>query len=389
MKSRAVALVVDPAGRIRTLLIVLLWLGALALAVAALLSTTPTLSLAAPAKTSAPAPTPAPVAAASERYSVAGDQVVIYNLAGHVDVVAGTGPDVVVEVRRGGHDAGMLKVESGPIGGKSTLRVIYPKGRIIYPEGHAGTNHIHVSTDGTFGHKGMDFLGHEASVDSHGSGTVAWADLRVLVPSGHACEVRLAVGAVSATGTEGPLTLDIYAGSVSASKVRGALSIDTGSGGVDVNGLDGDLNVDTGSGGVRLSSVRGKNVHVDTGSGSVTGSDVTCADLLVDTGSGEVVLEKVATPRIKVDTGSGGVTLGLLQDVENVLVDTGSGGVTLRVPPMLGAVLEVDTGSGGIDSQVPLTSVHKDDGELHGVIGDGNGRIMIDTGSGGVKLLKP
>jgi lia operon protein LiaG len=386
MKSRAVALAVDPAGRIRALLLTLLWLGALALTVAALLSTAPTLSLAAPAK--AVTATPAPAAPSGERYTVAGDRIVLYDLAGHIDVVAGSGPDVVVEVRRGGPDAGQLRVESGPIDGRSTLRVIFPGGRIVYPEGHSNTNNIRVRQDGTFGGSGLGILGHSVSIDTHGSGTQAWADLRVYVPRGRSCEVRLGVGAVNATGTEGPLTIDTYSGGVNASNVRGALSIDTGSGGVDVNGHEGDLNADTGSGGVRLSGIRGQRVHVDTGSGSVTGSEVRCDDLYVDTGSGEVTLEKVAAPKIKVDTGSGSVTLGLLEDVDNVLVDTGSGGVTLRVPSTLGAILEVDTGSGGVDAQVPLASVHREDGELRGVIGDGRGRIAIDTGSGGVQLLK-
>ena len=116
--------------------------------------------------------------------------------------------------------------------------------------------------------------------------------------------------------------------------------------------------------------------------------DSSADDLLVDTGSGHVALEAVRAPRIKVDTGSGGVTLGLLADVENLLVDTGSGGVTLRVPAMLGAALDVDTGSGGIESEVPITITKRESGELHGVLGDGRGHIVIDTGSGGVRLVK-
>jgi DUF4097 and DUF4098 domain-containing protein YvlB len=115
---------------------------------------------------------------------------------------------------------------------------------------------------------------------------------------------------------------------------------------------------------------------------------VTARDVLVDTGSGHVALEEVRAPRIKVDTGSGGVTLGLAADVENVLVDTGSGGVTLRIPGMLGAMLDVDTGSGGIDCDVPLQLIHKEHGELRGRIGDGAGTIHLDTGSGGVRIVK-
>ncbi len=65
-------------------------------------------------------------AQAPERFPLTGDAVAIYNLAGMLRVEAGTGSDVVVELTRGGRDAAKLKVESGPLRDRTTLRVIYP-----------------------------------------------------------------------------------------------------------------------------------------------------------------------------------------------------------------------------------------------------------------------
>ena len=79
----------------------------------------------------------------------------------------------------------------------------------------------------------------------------------------------------------------------------------------------------------------------------------------------------------------------LLRLLKNVLLDpqdTGSGGVTVRVPRSLGAEVEIDTGSGGINVDVPFDYRRKDRSYVRGTIGDGEGRIYIDTGSGSVRI---
>jgi DUF4097 and DUF4098 domain-containing protein YvlB len=107
----------------------------------------------------------------------------------------------------------------------------------------------------------------------------------------------------------------------------------------------------------------------------------------VDTGSGGIRLERVSSSDVTLDTGSGAVSVELLDRVENLLVDTGSGSVTLYLPANVGAEIEAETGSGGIDVEVPvqIRSVKRD--HLLGRIGDGRGRIDIDTGSGAIRLL--
>ncbi len=377
MKSRAVVHAHDPADLARRVLLALLWLGTFALAVAALIGMVPSFSLAA-----------VPSGAAAERFTIAGDHVIVYDLAGAIEVLPGSGPDVVVDVMRGGRAGGTLKVATGAIEGRPTLRVLFPMNRILYPAGRSNTNGIAVRPDGTFGGKIPGLFPRRVSVSSRGFGDEAWADLRILVPAGRTLEVRVGVGAMNARGVEGTLTLDSHAGPVLVDGLRGDLSVDTGSGAVAVKGIEGDLLVDTGSGSVTLDAVHGRKVSIDTGSGEVSGRDVRAENLLVDTGSGRVAIEQVRAPRVKIDTGSGGVTLGLLEDVDDVLVDTGSGGVTLRVPGTLGAALDIDTGSGGIESEVPITMLRRESGELHGQLGDGRGHILIDTGSGGVRLVK-
>lgn len=325
------------------------------------------------------------VAQTPERYSITGNQVVVYNLAGTVTLVAGGGENVVVEVTRGGSDAAQLKVERREIDGRAGLVVRYPDDDVVYRSGRwNGSTQLQMRSDGTFFGRGDS--GDRIRIRSRGDGTEAHADLRILVPASKSVFVRLGVGHVTADGIGGALDIDVASASVQTSRTRGGLRIDTGSGSVRVSDAQGDVLVDTGSGSVELNGVRGDDVNVDTGSGSVTGSDITARVLRVDTGSGTVRLTAVASADIELDTGSGGVELDLTTDVDRLVIDTGSGGVRLAIPSTLGATVDIETGSGGVAADVPLTATRRSRDHLEGRIGDGRGTIEIDTGSGGVRI---
>lgn len=317
---------------------------------------------------------------------VPGTDVAIYDLVGHVELVRGSGSDVVVRVERGGDDGDRLRIETGEIGGRATLRIIFPDDQIVYRELGRGVNAtLDVRDDGTFG-DGRGRGGHRVRVRGSGSGLEAWADLVVEVPAGRTIAAYVGIGRMEAAGVDGAVRLDAGSGGIRASDMSGSLVVDTGSGGVDVRGMDGDLSVDTGSGGVDVADVTGDEVMIDTGSGGVDVRMVRASRLVVDTGSGGVDLSGVSVPDVMVDTGSGGIDLELLVDVDRLVLDTGSGSVTVRAPPELGGMVEIDTGSGSIDLDFPLevTSVRRD--RVRGTLGDGDGEIRVDTGSGSVRF---
>jgi len=104
-------------------------------------------------------------------------------------------------------------------------------------------------------------------------------------------------------------------------------------------------------------------------------------------GVGQIDAENIAG-EFRLDTGSGSVELDLISDVRSLEIDTGSGGVTVRIPSSLGADLEIDVGSGRITVDVPIDYAKRDRTYVRGQIGDGNGRIYIDTGSGSVRIYR-
>lgn len=338
-----------------------------------------------------------------ERFALTGGNVAVYNLVGEMRVEAGSGRDVVVEVTRGGSDRQQVRVERGRIDGREALRVFVPASQIVYSRmGRGSRTNIRVRDDGTFG--GTGIRGNAVTVQGSGRGVEAFADVRVLVPAGQQVTVHQGVGrvqaanvngrlavrtqaaAVTTSGTRGSLDVNVGSGAVRVDGADGPLKVDTGSGSVDVRAVRGDAELDTGSGSVRLADVRGGRLKVDTGSGSVAGSGIAVSDLEVDVASGGVQLTDVRAPNAKVDTGSGSVRLDLTGEVRAVKIDSGSGGVTLGIPSTTGAMLEIDTGSGGINVDLPARVTRSRRSHFSGQLGDGRGRIEIDTGSGSVRV---
>lgn len=324
-----------------------------------------------------------------EQHSVSGSEVAIYNLAGRVTVEPGSGSDVVVEIARGGSDADQLRIETGSIRGHETLRVVYPSSRVVaaFLDGNHESK-VRVRDDGTFSDNSDRGQGSRVTVSSDGNGLEAWADLTIRVPAGKTLAVYLAVGRLEASNLDGDIRLDTHGAPVTAQMITGSLNVDVGSGSVEVSDVTGELSVDTGSGSVRVNRVNGSVINIDTGSGSVRGSGLTAQNIDVDTGSGSIELDNVSADRLGMDTGSGGVDLTLTKAPTDIDIDTGSGSVTIRSPQGLNASVDLETGSGSIESDFPMTVRRHSRDHVQGTIGDGSGRIKIDTGSGSIRLLQ-
>ena len=325
------------------------------------------------------------LASANGQYILSGDSVAVFNLAGKITVEGAGGSDVIVEVTLGGDDSAELSLESGTVDGRPAFRVIYPSDRIVYSEVSRGSRTtVRVRRDGTFG--GSPLGSRRITIAGSGPGLEAHADIVVKVPAGKKVAVYLAVGRIDAENIAGDFRLDTSSGPIRVDGLKGALLADTGSGRVTVNDAEGNVEIDTGSGRVNLAGIVGDELKVDTGSGRITGVDIDVRDILMDTGSGDISIEKVRGTDINLDTGSGRVEVDLLSDIRNLIIDTGSGGVTVHLPSELGADIEIDVGSGGISVDVPIEYTRRSRSYVRGQIGDGNGRIYIDTGSGSVRI---
>jgi hypothetical protein len=334
-----------------------------------------------------------PATAQSTRYTLKGDSVAIYNLVGELRVEPGSGADVTVELTRSGADAARLEVQIGPLRGRETLRVIYPDDLISLPEwggGRGWNTTLRVRDDGTFGDGGgWRREGREVRITGRGRGLEASAALRVTVPAGRNVAVYLGVGKAFVSNVDGVIRVYVASADVAADRTRGRLKIETGSGNVDLRDAAGDVSLETGSGDITAASVRGTRLRLGTGSGNITLTGAQTPELRIETGSGDVRVTGAQGDELSFETGSGNVDVALLATFQSLRIETGSGDVTLKVPPALGAQVDLDTGSGEIDLGGLTIQVRRlEQDHITGTIGDGKGRLSIETGSGNVHLVK-
>ena len=324
---------------------------------------------------------------ASETQVFSGKKLRIHNLIGRATVVASTGAGFKVEITRDGEDAADIEVRTEKDGDSEVLKLLYPGDRFVYPRMGRGSNSsMSNNADGSFGGKSK-FDRRTVKVTGGGSGAEMWADLRIEVPKGAELALYNAIGGISATHVEGEMMFDTASGSVEATDVKGNVSVDVGSGDIELTGVAGNVSVDTGSGDVGLSDINGESIMADTGSGDIDGEHLTCVRVGMDTGSGDITLDALKVEKIDCDTGSGSILVALDSDLEGASFDTGSGDVTLEIGPNLGASLDIETGSGDIDIDAPHQATRNRRNEFRGTVGDGKGTVIIETGSGDVRVM--
>ena len=157
----------------------------------------------------------------------------------------------------------------------------------------------------------------------------------------------------------------------------------TGSGDIDLSGIRGPAGANTGSGNITIASSTGE-IRASTGSGNIR-LDLAGGDVRASTGSGNIHASGL-TGALRASTGSGNITAegkpGSAWDLE-----TGSGDVTARLSFDAGFEVDAHTGSGGIRTNHPITMLGtfgKD--TLRGTVRGGGPRLVIRTGSGGIRI---
>jgi hypothetical protein len=329
-----------------------------------------------------------------EQYTIAARELAVFNLAGVVRVEASADSTFALEVVRHGRDAELLRVDTGTVGGRLTLRVVYPGGLVVYPDIGGTSAEVLLGDDGRFrdatAYAAGD-VGRRVAVKGVGAGTEAAADIVARMPAGARLSVYLAAGRLMVTDVMGALELDSRAAQVDVQGMRGALRVVSWTGGVRVRDVDGPVAVDGGVGGVDLAGIRGPRLAVDAGIGAASVTDVDVAELALWVGPGRVGLADIRAETIQAALGSGSLDLGLAGDVQSMKVEAASGDVTVHASDALGAEIEVHAGAGAFSTDLPIEVSERRDERLRsyvaGKLGDGQGKIEIAS-AGKVRLLK-
>ncbi|MBP2647508.1 MAG: hypothetical protein H6Q77_1132 [Gemmatimonadetes bacterium] len=198
---------------------------------------------------------------------------------------------------------------------------------------------------------------------------VTSATLEVRVPKHARVSVRGAVVSLDAGGLEGDLDFITTAGRLHVEGAPRTVTAETLDGNVEVAGPVASLRVRTAGGTVVLRGVRG--------------------DLTVTTVSGAILIGGARISRARLETVSGEIAWkGAIERGGTLDAQTHSGNIELRLPPTLGADLELSAPSGAITSEFTLKGKPSASGTLRTSIGDGGAAITARTFRGRISLLK-
>jgi hypothetical protein len=201
------------------------------------------------------------------------------------------------------------------------------------------------------------------------SSVVSSATLEVRVPRKARVSVRGATVSLDAEGIEGDLDFITTAGRLHLEGAPRTVTAETLDGNVEVVGPAASVRIRTAGGTVVLRGIRG--------------------DLTVTTVSGAILIGGARIARARLETVSGEIAWkGAIERGGILDAQTHSGNIELRLPPALGADLELSAPAGNIASEFKLPGKPGPSGTLRTSIGDGGAAITARTFRGRISLLK-
>jgi DUF4097 and DUF4098 domain-containing protein YvlB len=210
-------------------------------------------------------------------------------------------------------------------------------------------------------------------------------DYTIVVPANTQLHSVSGSGDVDVRGIQGPASFTSGSGNVNATAIGNDVQALAGSGDIKLSDVQGQVQITTGSGDMAVRGAKGA-VRLHAGSGKVTVEQPNDA-VVAETGSGDVSVDG-AHADLRVHTGSGNVEIdgnpgaSIYWDLH-----ASSGDVSLHVPSDASFRLYAHTSSGDIDAGIPIVlegtaAKH----EIRARIGDGKGRVEIETSSGKITL---
>lgn len=204
------------------------------------------------------------------------------------------------------------------------------------------------------------------------------------VPVDTELHAQVGSGDLEVTDIKGPATLHTGSGRITVRNIQNDASADSGSGSIALADVSGRASATTGSGTIELNRVGGE-IHASTGSGRIE-MDQVHGRVTARTGSGSIQVSGVSDD-LRATSSSGSIHVqGNPAASSYWQIHTGSGSITLDVPSDAGFRVHAVTHSSSINSDLPLTIEEQGRHELRGRVGNGNGSVDLETGSGGIHI---
>ena len=218
-------------------------------------------------------------------------------------------------------------------------------------------------------------------------------------------------GAVTCRNVSGSnLAVETSSGSITAESIKGPAQLHTSYGSITCDGFEaGDIEIKSSSGTIRLTNasfgvcdahtsygaidaekLKGNSIklHSDSGGIQVTNASARTAD--VSTSYGRVTCRQIKANELTARSGSGNLDITCSEaappDITANLV-TSYGSIDFTAPPGFAGQVDLSTSYGSVRTDRPITtSGELTKKKLQGTIGQGNGKLHLQTSSGSINL---
>jgi len=198
----------------------------------------------------------------------------------------------------------------------------------------------------------------------------------------HAIDYRITVPVktdLSVSGVYQDVSVDGVQGSVEVSTVNGDVTLTGGDGFVSLKSVEGDVRVSGANAKIVVESVNA-DVRVESSTGDIEATTV----------NGDVELLGVTSAVATANTVNGDIKFdGPIQDAGRYDFSTNNGDITASVPETANATVSVETFSGEFESTYPVKLTQSRKNRFTFVLGNGSGRINLESFQGTIRIAKP
>jgi DUF4097 and DUF4098 domain-containing protein YvlB len=207
------------------------------------------------------------------------------------------------------------------------------------------------------------------------------------------------------------ITVKSSSGSITAEIIKGSTQLTTSYGSITCTDMsDGDIKLKTSSGKIKLSNasfgdcdahtsygsivsdeLKGKSIKLHSGSGSINLTESSADTTNISTSYGRITCRQITTNNITAKSGSGNLDITCSDSTPAQIVAdlvTSYGSIDFTAPQNFTGQVDLSTSYGSIRTGRPITingEISKK--KLEGTIGEGNGKLHMQTGSGSINLI--
>jgi len=211
--------------------------------------------------------------------------------------------------------------------------------------------------------------------------------------------------------TGSSITVKSSSGSITTEIIKGPAQLTTSYGSITCTDMsDGDLKLKTSSGKIRLSNasfsncdahtsygsivsndLNGKSIKLHSGSGSINLTDSSADTTNLSTSYGRITCRQITTNEITAKSGSGNLDIECSESTPDEIVAdlvTSYGSIDFTAPQNFAGQVDMSTSYGSVKTSRTITiSGQISKKNLSGTIGEGTGKLHLQTSSGSINLL--